>query len=210
MFGMVRHDGSRTLPQVQACLALAREHEIPLWIAVSTFSLAWARWQVGDKGFEVKMRDGIELMRRQHLGVFVPLHATALAEAEAKAGRLGVGLANLDAELAATELSGQHWFDAEVHRTRGEILLQHASDVAGAEAAFVRAIEIARNQQARTFELRAALALAKLYQVTGRGQAARELLGPSVSGFIEGPELPEIAKANRLLASLEPARSTGV
>jgi predicted ATPase len=210
LFEMVRHDGSRTLPQVQACLALAREHEMLLWIAVGTFLLAWARWQVGDKDFEVGMRDGIELMRRQHLGVFMPLHAAAVAEAEAKAGRLAVGLATLDAELAAIEHSGQHWFDAEMHRSRGELLLQYASDVVGAETALVRAIEIARSQQTRTFELRAALALAKLYQVTGRGEVARELLGPSVSGFIEGPELPEIAKANRLLASLEPARSAGI
>jgi hypothetical protein len=52
--------------------------------------------------------------------------------------------------------------------------------------------------------------LAKLYQVTGRAQAARELLGPSVGGFTEGSELREIAEANRLLASLEAARSTGV
>src|SRR5262249_36153517 len=173
------------------------------WIAVGTFLLAWARWQVGDKGFEVEMRDGMELMRRQHLGTFMPLNTTALAEAEAKAGRPGVGLATLDAELAAIEHSGQHWFDAEVLRTRGELLLQHASsDVLGAETAFVRAIEIARSQQTRTFELRAALALAKLYQVTGRGQAARELLGPSVGGFTEGSELREITEANRLLASL--------
>ena len=152
----------------------------------------------------------MELMRRQHLGTFMPLNTTALAEAKAKAGRLGVGLATLDAELAAIEHSGQHWFDAEVHRTRGEILLQHVSDVAGAEAAFVRAIEIARNQQARTFELRATLALAKLYQATGRGDAARELLGPSVGGFTEGSELREITEANRLLVSLAPARSAGV
>ena len=81
---------------------------MPLWIAVGTFLLAWARWQVGDKGFEVEMRDGMELMRRQHLGTFMPLNTTALAEAKAKAGRLGVGLATLDAELAAIEHSGQH------------------------------------------------------------------------------------------------------
>jgi predicted ATPase len=209
-FEMVRHYGSRTLPQVQACLALAHEHEIPLWIAVGTFLLARARWQVGDKDFEVGMRDALELMRRQHLGVFVPSHATALAEADAKAGRLGVGLATLDAELAAIEHSGQHWFDAEAHPDARRASAATCTDVAGAGTAFVRAIEIARGRETRTLELRAALALAKLYQAAGPGEAARELLGPSVSGFIEGPELPQIAKANRLLASLEPARSGGV
>src|SRR6516162_3438326 len=140
----------------------------------------FVRWQVGDKDFEVGMRDALELMRRQHLGVFMPLHATALAEAEAKAGRLAVGLATLDAELAAIEHSGQHWFDAEMHRSRGELLLQYASDVVGAETALVRAIEIARSQQTRTFELRAALALAKLYKTTGRDQVASEVLIPAL------------------------------
>ena len=66
-----------------------------------------------------------------------------------------------------------------------------------------RAIEIARSQHTRTFELYAALALAKLYEATGRGEAAGVLRAAAVAGFTEGSELPEVAEANRLLASLE-------
>jgi len=95
-------------------------------------------------------------------------------------------------------------FEAEMHRVRGDLLLKrHPPDAVAAEAAFTRAIEIAGGQQTRSFELRAALALAKLYQATGRGEAARQLLAPALAGFTEGPELPEVAEANRLLASLE-------
>jgi hypothetical protein len=108
------------------------------------------------------------------------------------------------AQLVAVELSGQRWYEAEMHRVRGDLLLKrHAPDVTAAEAAFTRAIEIARSQQTRTFELRAALSLAKLHKATGPGKAARELLALAVARFTEGRELPEVAEANRLLASLE-------
>jgi predicted ATPase len=87
---------------------------------------------------------------------------------------------------------------------RGELLLRRKlGDTAGAEAAFTCAVEIARSQRTRTFELRAALALANLYQAAGRGGAARELLASAVAGLTEGPELPEVAEANSLLASIE-------
>jgi predicted ATPase len=72
-----------------------------------------------------------------------------------------------------------------------------------AEGAFMQAVEIARSQQTRTFELRAALSLAKLYQTTGRASAMRELLAAAIVGFTEGPELPEVAEASRLLESLD-------
>jgi predicted ATPase len=139
--------------------------------------------------------------------LFAPLTGTLLAEREAEAGRVEVALATLDAQLAAIEQSGQHWFDAEVHRARGELLLKlYEPDVAAAELAFMRAIEIARGQQTRTFELRAALSLAKLYKTTGRDQLAGELLAPAVAGFNAGPEVPEVEEAQRLLTMHEPDR----
>ena len=106
----------------------------------------------------------------------------------------------MDAQLAAIEQTGERWFDAEVHRVRGELLLkQRLPDVAAAEAALMRAIEIARSQQTRMFELRASLSLAKLYQTTGRDDVASELLVPALVGFNVGPEVPEVEEAQRLL-----------
>jgi predicted ATPase len=137
--------------------------------------------------------------------LFAPLTGTLLAEREAEAGRVEVGLATLDAQLAAVEQTGQRWFDAEVHRVHGGLLLKlRRPDVAAAESAFMRAIGIARGQQTRTFELRAALSLAKLYQATGRDQAARELLVPALVGFNAGPELPEVEEAQQLLTMHAP------
>jgi predicted ATPase len=106
----------------------------------------------------------------------------------------------LSAEHEAIERTGERWFHAEVHRVRGELLLlRQPPDVLAAESAFMRAIEIARRQQTRSFELRAALALAKFYQTTGRGADA--VLAPALDGFSPTPEFPEIAEAIALLAT---------
>jgi len=146
------------------------------------------------------MREGLALWNEMYYRLFAPLTGTLLAEREAEAGRVEVGLATLDAQLAAVEQTGQRWFDAEVHRVRGDLLVKlRRPDVAAAESAFVRAIEIARRQQTRTFELRAALSLAKLYQTTGRDQAAMELLVPALVGFSAGFELPEVEQAQQLI-----------
>jgi len=146
------------------------------------------------------MREGLGLWNEMQYRLFAPLTGTLLAEREAEAGRVAVGLATLDAERVAIEETGQRWFDAEVHRARGELLLKlPRPDVAAAESAFMRAIDIARSQQTRTFELRAALSLAKCYRTTGRDQAANELLVPALVDFDTGPEVPEVEEAQRLL-----------
>jgi len=184
-------------------LDVAREHESSLFIAISTVRLAWARGSAGDPEQSARMRQAMTALRDMGNQLLEPLDGTLLAELEAEAGETEAGLATLDAQLTAVELSGQRWFEAEMHRVRGDLLLKgHPPDATAAEVAYTRAIEIACSQQTRTFELCAALSLAKLYQVTGRGEVARELLAPAVAGFTEGPELPEVEQANRLLADL--------
>ena len=97
----------------------------------------------------------------------------------------------------------QRWFDAESHRVRGEILLKRdPANTAPAEEAFLTAIAVAQQQKARSFELRAALSLAKLYQSTGRAADAHAVLAPALEGFSPTPEFPEIEEAQKLLAAL--------
>jgi predicted ATPase len=142
----------------------------------------------------------LTLFNEMHYRLFAPLAATLLAEREAQAGRVEAALATLDAQLAAIEQTEQRWFDAEVYRVRGALLLKlPRPDITGAESAFRRAIDIAAGQRTRTFELRAALSLAKLCQATGRDRAAADLLVPALAGFNAGPEFPEVEEANRLL-----------
>jgi class 3 adenylate cyclase/predicted ATPase len=200
-FEMIRHDALRVSAHAQACLDLAHEHETPIGIALGTFLLGWARWQLGDRDGEAGMREGAVLLAARRMGTMSPLFMTALAEAEASAGRLDAGLARLDAELATIEQSGQHWFDAEVHRTRGELLLQRAPS--DAETAFMRAIEIARNQQARTFELRAATSLARLWRDQNKRTEAHDLLAPVYGWFTEGFDTLDLKQAKALLEQLK-------
>jgi predicted ATPase len=192
------------MPHAEALVDLAGEHGLPLWLATGTFLLGWARWWAGDRETEAGMREGLALLRDVDFRIWVPHFGTLLAELEAEAGRVETGLATLDAQLGTIKETGERWFEAEMHRVRGELLLRREPpDVTGAEAALMGAIEIARSQKTRTFELRAALSLAKLYQTIGREQAARELLVPALVGFNAGPELPEVEDAQRLLTMHE-------
>ena len=127
----------------------------------------------------------------------------ALAEAEARAGDPDRAIAILDEALATCDRPGYRAFEAELHRVRGEILLKRdPANPAPAEEAFLTAIAVAKQQGTRSFELRAALALAKLYQSTGRPAEAHAVLAPALEGFSPTPEMPEIAEAQALLAAL--------
>jgi predicted ATPase len=99
--------------------------------------------------------------------------------------------------------TGEHWTDSLLHRIRGEILLRREPvNVAAAEEAFQIAITIARQQTARSFELRAAMSLARLWRDQGRPQQARELLAPVYGWFTEGFDTRDLKEAKALLEEL--------
>ena len=149
------------------------------------------------------MRRGVEQLREQNILFFDGLLKIALAEAEARAGDLGRAVAILDEALARCDRAEYRAFEAELHRTRGEMLLnRHPANPAPAEEAFLTAIAVAKQQGTRSFELRAALSLAKLYQSTGRPADAHAVLAPALEGFAPTPEMPEIADAQAVLAAL--------
>jgi len=204
IFAAIRHKSHRATEHASALLTLAREHELPTWLMHGTFLHGWARCCSSDPEAGTEMREGLALARKSEIGLWLSLYGTLVAEVEAEAGLVEAGLATLDAQLLEVEQTEERWFVAEMHRVRGELLLKvQPPDVAAAESAFLRAIEIARSQQARTFELRAALSLAKLYQSTDRNQAACELLVAALAGFGASPELPEVEEAQRLMTMRE-------
>lgn len=189
-----------TAVEAERMLSLGREHGLPLWLAHGTFYAGWARWRVGDRSGHEMMREGLSLLRQKDIRFCEPLPKALFAEAEAEHGRLDEGLALLDRQLEENNRTGQRWLDAELHRIRGELLLQrHPSDVSAAGCEFQQAIKIAAVQQTRTFGLRGALALAKHHHLAGEHEAARNLLLPAMSGLPTGGLLAEVAEANLLL-----------
>jgi class 3 adenylate cyclase/predicted ATPase len=203
MFEMMRRDRPRTAPHAQALLSLAREHGMPVWVAQGTFLHGWSQWSADPEAGMAEMYQGIALIRLQHHEVSLQTQMPLLAETEAKAGRADAALATVEMQLATTERTRQGWFFAEVHRLRGEILLKcRPRDFAAAEAAFMRAIEVARGQSAKMFELQATVSLARLWCDQGKRADARDLLGPIYNWFTEGFDAPDLKEARALLDEL--------
>ena len=105
--------------------------------------------------------------------------------------------------MRAVATTKEKWFEAEVHRIAGDVaLLSPERDAAKAEAYFERALEVARRQQAKSWELRAAISLARLWRDQGKVQQARELLAPVYGWFTEGFDTRDLKEAKALLAQL--------
>ena len=204
LFEMMRRDAGCALHEGEVLLGLAREHVMPQWLAIGTFTLGWARWHSDDREAGLKeMRNGMALFREQGIRFPLPLCAVLLAEIEDEIGGIENADAILDDMLADAERTGQHYFDVELHRQRGVLLLRKTpNNVAAAEVAFMRAIEVARSQQTRTFELRAAMSLARLWRDQDKVQQARELLAPVYDWFTEGFDTRDLKEAKGLLKEL--------
>jgi predicted ATPase len=205
IFELMRGDLTRFATHAAELAQLAREHDLPLWRAWGVFLEGAAKAKCGEVGGGLAdMRRGVELLREQSTPVNDALVKIALAEAEARAGDVDRALAILDEALATSERISHGTFDAELHRGRGEMLLKRdPPNPASAEEALQTAIAVAKRQATRSFELRAALALAKLYQTTARPAEAHAVLASALDGFTPTPEMPEIAAAQALLAALE-------
>jgi class 3 adenylate cyclase/predicted ATPase len=204
LFELMRGDRARAAPHAFELARLAREHDLSLFRAYGAFLEGWVNAASGAIGSGLEdMRRGVEQLREQNVLMFDGLLKVALAEAEARAGDPDRAIAILDEALATCDRTGYRAFEAELHRARGEILLKgDAANPAPAEEAFLTAIAVARQQGTRSFQLRAALSLAKMYQSTARPADAHAVLAPALKGFSAKPEMPEIAEAQGLLAEV--------
>jgi tetratricopeptide (TPR) repeat protein len=199
----VRGSPERAKPHVDAVFELSREHGLLLYTRASKFWNGWIHCHLGERKVGLQqMQDSIALplVGKMATGLYVPLTWTLLAEAKAAEGQFDEALAILDEQLGEVEQTGQEWFTAEILRRRGELLLRKdPRDIVAAETAFTRALETAGRQQAATFELRAALSLARLYLASGTGEQARAVLAPVVGTFTHTEDLPEVFEAREAL-----------
>jgi predicted ATPase len=126
-----------------------------------------------------------------------------LAEAYGKAGQINEGLTALTEALAVVEKNGESYYEAELYRLKGALLLgQTIPDASQAEACFQQALAIARHQQAKSLELRAALSLSRLWQCQGKHAAAYDVLAPIYGWFTEGFDTADLQNAKMLLENL--------
>jgi predicted ATPase len=184
-------------------LELSQEHDFPMMRGAGMFFSGWATADGGEleQGIAL-MAEGLALYSAvRHLNR--PYMLAVLASAKADLGKPGEGLELLEEALASTEMSGERWSQAELHRVRGRLLVARGQHDGG-EACLRQAIELSREQRARMLELRAATSLARLLSDRGRNAEARDLLAPIYGWFSEGFGTLDLKEAKILLDALAP------
>ena len=179
-----------------------------------TSSLFWAAWGMMQRGCVMALTgkaseaaqtitSGVTAMRSTRTTMWMPLWLSYLARANAEIGQFDDARRCIGEAMAAMETAKERWYEAEVNRIAGEIaLLLPEPDVAKAQAYFERALEIARKQQAKSWELRAAMSMARLWRDQGRRAQARDLLAPVHGLFTQGFDTIDIKEAEALLNEL--------
>jgi predicted ATPase len=133
----------------------------------------------------------------------MPLYLSYLARAYAELGQFDDAWSSINEAITAVETTKEKWCEAEVHRTAGEIALKSpVPDAAKAKAYFTRALAIARAQQAKSWGLRAAMSMARLWRDQGKRNEARDLLAPVYGWFTEGFDMLDLKQAKVLLEEL--------
>ena len=193
--------------QAEALLALATTQGFPLWVGFGTCWLGWVLAMQGQGAAGLaQLHQGMATILATGQTLSRPYCLVLLAEAAGNAGQVEEGLRLLAEALAAFEASGRGDMLTEAYRLQGQFLLCQA-DTAQAEACFQQALTIARRQQAKSWELRAAMSLARLWQQQGQRTAARAVLVPVYGWFTEGFDTADLQEARALLETLEEGRT---
>jgi predicted ATPase len=147
------------------------------------------------------LRNASIAYRATGAGLWIPYHTALLAEACEVAGQIDEALSLMDEALQIVERTGERWFAAELNRHKGQLLLRQGHSEA-AEELYRKALSIAQEQEAKLWELRAAVSLARLRRDQGRHTEARDLLAPVYRWFTEGFDTADLREAKTLLDEL--------
>jgi class 3 adenylate cyclase/predicted ATPase len=188
--------------RAEQLVAIATEQGFPVWRAMGTIHRGWVMIKNGDVARGISLlRGGSAAYRATGTEMWTPYTTTLLAMACEIAGQIEEALALLGDALRIADTTGARWFAAELNRTKGRLLLGQGHSEA-AEELYCKALNIAREQEAKLWELRAAVSLARLRRDQGRPVEARHLLVPVYEWFTEGFETPDLKEAKALLDEL--------
>jgi predicted ATPase len=187
-------------------LHMARTHGFPLFVGANLLLQGWAlAMQMHGRATEAlaQMEQGLAMSQATGHRVFYPWNLALLAEAYGQAGQCTTALTVVAEALTIVDTTEERMWEAELHRLKGEICLaQAAENHAVAAACWQRAFVVARRQHAKSWELRAAMRLARLWQGQGKRAEAFELLAPIYGWFTEGFDAPDLQDARVLLDAL--------
>jgi predicted ATPase len=190
--------------RVDELVALADEKGAAQWRAVGMLLRGCVFALTGKASDAVSIiTSGVTLFRSTGATQWMPMFLSYLARAHAELGQFDEAWRRATEARAAVEATEERWWEAEVHRVAGEIaLMSRERDAAKAEACFDRALAVARQQQAKSWELRTAMSMARLWRDQGKPQQARELLAPVYGWFTEGFGTRDLKEAKALLDEL--------
>jgi predicted ATPase len=199
-----RQESDAARERAEAAIALCTEHGFVYYLAWAMIIRGWALAARGhgEEGI-AQIRQALAADPSTEVTRDRLYYLALLAEACAEVGQTTEGLEALAEAPAMLAKSGVRWCEAELYRLRGELLLQRSMDPQGeAEAWFHQALDVARRQQAKSLELRAAMSLSRLWHQQGKRAEARELLTPIYGWFTEGFDTADLQEARALLDEL--------
>ncbi|MCC8939338.1 AAA family ATPase [Bradyrhizobium sp. Arg68] len=201
LFEQYRRAGPEARDRAEALIALSTEQGFPHFLAPATVIRGWALTKSGELETGLaQLRQGLPAWRATGASVYEPHFLGLQAEALGRSGAVEEGLDLITKALDRVEETGEGWFEAELHRIMGELILQLPKpDPIAAEARFGHAAAIARQQGAKLWELRAATSLGRLWKEQGRRSEARDLLRPLYGHFTEGFETADLQAAKAVL-----------
>ena len=198
--------------RIEVAISMATEHGFALVLGVGPIMRGWALVTEGQAEEGVRqISQGLERYRATGTGFQLPHLLIPLIEAYKKIEQPEEGLTVLAEAQALVEKTGERYYEAELQRLKGELLLvQSPDDPAEAETCFHNALEIARRQHAKSLELRTAISLARLWQRQGKEGDARQLLNDVLAWFTEGFDTADPRDAQALLNELGPMKEVGI
>jgi predicted ATPase len=199
-----RRDFSALQMHTEALESIGREHLTPQWGALGTCLKAPALTAAGQPEEAIaSIERSIAVFDSLQSKVFRPVYSVAMAEACIALGHFDRAVVEVERGLAIASRTAEHWMDAELWRVRGQALLAGGElGTLQAEHCFCQALDIARQQSSRSFELRAATSLARLWRDQGRRDEACDLLAPIYGRFTEGFGMPDLKDAKAVLDEL--------